>query len=499
MLEAASVVGGEFTATAVAAGLEEQDARVEERCEQLVRRAQFLHLRGIDTSAGETVTGRYGFLHALYQQVLYERLAPARRVHLHRRIAAGEERAYGARAEEHAAELAMHFESGHDYARAVHYCYQAGQQAQQRFAAAEAAQHFRHGLALLATLPKTRERQELELAMLTALGLTLWATDSEVGAVYARASALAQHLGLPVQRFIALDGLVRWHFLRGEFQQAKELAEQSLTLAQHRNDPVLHVKAAAIRAAVMLHSGAPRAAYDGTVEVLAQYDALPTRFALMQYGEDPKVSLLSAQALALWLLGRPEQARQQSLAALQWATELASPFGIVLAHCFITIIQQCIGDETTSSEWAAETVSLAHEHGSHLWEEIGRVLRGWSLVAQGQPDAGWTQLQQGEHLRQTVEGKAFRSYTLALLADAYRRTRQVEAGLATVTEALTCVEQTGEQFWEAELWRLKGELLLQQQKSISPKPHDAPRQTRGNKRSKARVSPTSRARSISRS
>lgn len=413
-----------------------------------------------------------------------------------RRIATEEEKAYGARAEEHAAELAVHFENGRDYTRAVRYCYQAGQQARQRFATAE---HFRHGLALLATLPKTRERQELELAMLTALGLTLWATDSEVSAIYARASALAQHLGLPVQRFIALDGLVRWHFLRGEFQQAEELAEQSLALAQHRNDPVLRVKAAAIKAAVMLHSGAPQAACNGAVEVLAQYDALPTRSALMQYGEDPKVSVLSVQALALWLLGRPEQARRQSFAALQWATELPSPFEIILAHGFITIIQQCIGDEETDSEWAAKTVSLAHEHGSHLWEEIGRVLRGWSLVAQGQPDAGWTQLQQSEHLRQAVEGKAFRSYTLALLADAYRRTRQVEAGLVTVTEALECMEQTGEQFWEAELWRLKGELLLQQKKSMNPKPHAAKRQTRSNKRNKARASPTSRAQSISRS
>ena len=79
VVEAASVVGEEFTTAAVAAGLDEETAGVEERCEGLAERAQFVRARGAEAFADGAVTGRYGFLHALYQQVLYERLAPVRR------------------------------------------------------------------------------------------------------------------------------------------------------------------------------------------------------------------------------------------------------------------------------------------------------------------------------------------------------------------------------------------------------------------------------------
>ncbi len=121
MVETASVVGGEFSTAAVAAGLEEKGERVEEWCEGLAKREQFVRARGTETLAEGTVTGRYGFVHALYQQVLYERLAAVRRIRLHRRIGEWEEGAYGARVSEVAAELAMHFERGQDYERAVQY------------------------------------------------------------------------------------------------------------------------------------------------------------------------------------------------------------------------------------------------------------------------------------------------------------------------------------------------------------------------------------------
>jgi hypothetical protein len=460
MVETASVVGGEFLTAAVAAGLEEKGERVEEWCEGLAKREQFLRARGMETLAEGTVTGRYDFLHALYQQVLYERLAPVRRVHLHRRIGNWQEGAYGARVAEHAAQLAIHFERGQDYARAVHYCYQAGQHARQRFAAAEAIRHFRHGLALLALLPETRERQQHELSLLLALGMALWATAPELGAVYIRASALAQQLGLPIQRFTSLDGLVRWHLLRGELQHAKEFGEQSLALTQDLNDPVPQVKALAMMSIIMFHCGELREAFDLAVDATARYNALPSRAAFVQYGQDPKVAALCNQAFALWLLGYPAQAHQQSLAALQWANELLSPFEIVLAHCFVTIIQQCIGAGTAVHERAEEGVTAASEYGSRLWEGVGRVVWGWSLVMQGQQKTGWAQLQQGEALLRTIERRPFRSYVFALLADAYGRSQQIETAFATVTEALTHMEQTGDRFWEAELYRLKGELTL---------------------------------------
>ena len=134
MVEVASVVGGEFSAAIVAAGGDEQIEYIEVWCEGLAKRGQFLRAQGTETLADGTVTGRYIFLHALYQQVLYERLTPVRRIHLHRCTGEWIERVYGSRVGERAAELAMHFEQGQDYQQAVRYLIQAADNAKRRHA-----------------------------------------------------------------------------------------------------------------------------------------------------------------------------------------------------------------------------------------------------------------------------------------------------------------------------------------------------------------------------
>ncbi|HEV8718276.1 MAG TPA: AAA family ATPase, partial [Candidatus Binatia bacterium] len=138
VLEVASVAGVEFSAATVAAGLEAEVIEVEELCEGLARRAQFLRSRGVSEWPDGTVAAHYQFIHSLYQQAWYERVTAGRRLHLHRRIGECEEAAYGPRASEVAAELAIHFECGRDYGRAVQYRRQAAKIALQRCAYREA-------------------------------------------------------------------------------------------------------------------------------------------------------------------------------------------------------------------------------------------------------------------------------------------------------------------------------------------------------------------------
>jgi hypothetical protein len=126
LLEVASVAGAEFSAAAVAAGMETEVDVVEERCEELVRREHFLRASGTGDWPDGTVAARYGFLHALYQDVLYHRLTARRRQRLHQQIGEREEQGYGEQAREVAAELALHFERGRDYRKAVWYLQEAG-------------------------------------------------------------------------------------------------------------------------------------------------------------------------------------------------------------------------------------------------------------------------------------------------------------------------------------------------------------------------------------
>src|SRR5262249_22802820 len=239
--------GTEFSALAVAAGAEETIEQMEVRCEGLVRRGQFLHASGTETVSDGTLTGRCGFLHALYQSVVYERAGAIRRIRLHRRIGEREEAAYGERAREVAAELAMHFERGRDYPRAILYLQQAGENAIQRSAYQEATSLLTKGLELLKTLPDTPERTQQELALQTTLSLALVFTKGfaapEVETICHRMRELCQQVGGTPQRLAVLGGLWSLHVTRAEHQTALELAEQFFTLAPSVQHPLVPLAA----------------------------------------------------------------------------------------------------------------------------------------------------------------------------------------------------------------------------------------------------------------
>lgn len=149
VLEAASVVGTEFSVAAVSAGLLDEPSRVEQHCEELARRQQFLRPVGTAELPNGTLTTRYAFIHALYQNALYRRVGATRRAALHQRIGEQGEAVYGDRGGEIAAELAMHFEQSRDFKRASTFFTQAAENAIRHFAHPEAVTLARRGLALL--------------------------------------------------------------------------------------------------------------------------------------------------------------------------------------------------------------------------------------------------------------------------------------------------------------------------------------------------------------
>ena len=217
-LEAASVAGAEFGTIAVGAGLEEEPASVEARCEELARQRHFIQNVGFQVLPdGETVS-RFSFIHALYRKVLYESLSESRRVQLHRRIGAQGEVLYGERVKEIAGELAMHFERGGDLQQAAKYLQQAADNAIRRFAYREAVGLARRGLELLLQLPDTPERAQQELCLQLTLGVPLIATEgyaaADVGNVYLKARELCQRLGETPDISEVLWGLWTFHTLK---------------------------------------------------------------------------------------------------------------------------------------------------------------------------------------------------------------------------------------------------------------------------------------------
>ena len=231
VLEAASVAGLAPTVAVVAAGVETADEIVETQCASLAQRGLFLHAHGAEAWPDGTVTGRYGFRHTLYQQVIYAQLPVGRRRRRHQQIGTRLEAGYGAQAGARAAELAVHFQRGQDPQRAVQYLEQAADNAAQRQAHHEVIALLTTGLGLLATLPETPVRAQQELDFHLALGLALIATKGpaapEVDQTYARARALCAQVGEPPQLFPTLRGLWRFYLNRGPLQPARELGDSS--------------------------------------------------------------------------------------------------------------------------------------------------------------------------------------------------------------------------------------------------------------------------------
>ena len=175
-------------------------------------------------------------------------------------------------------------------------------------------------------------------------------------------------------------------------------------------------------------------------------------------------------AITLWCLGYPDQATQRSHEALTLAQELAHPFSLAYALVFAAWLHQLRRDASLTYERAEAIITLATEQGFAILVAWGTLLRGWALAArspkpgagQGQRVEGISQIQQGLAAFRATGAEAIRSYGLALLAEATAKVGQGEAGLTLLAEALAVTNDKGERRWEAELYRLKGELLMRQ-------------------------------------
>jgi predicted ATPase/DNA-binding winged helix-turn-helix (wHTH) protein len=365
VLEAASVAGVAWSAAAVAAGVGDEVEPVAERCARLARRRQFLLASGVAEWPDGTVADCYQFRHALYQQVVYDRLPAGRRRELHHAIGLREEAGYGAQAAEHAAELAEHFERGRDEARAVHYHQLAAETALRRWAYQEAVGHLTRGLAHLQRLPDTPERTQKELALQSMLGpavmLTRGFAASEVERAYRRALELCQQLGDTPHLFPVLAGLRECVSVQGQSQAAYDLGEQLLTLAQQAQDRTLLLQAHQALGGTLYHRGELVAARSHLEQGLALYRPEEHLADAVRSDQDPGLACVRYAALTLWLLGYPDQSQQRSQQALALAQASRHPPSLAAALVIAARVHQHRGEGSLARERAEATVTLACE------------------------------------------------------------------------------------------------------------------------------------------
>jgi len=195
---------------------------------------------------------------------------------------------------------------------------------------------------------------------------------------------------------------------------------------------------------------------------LTLYDPQAHRSYAFLYGQDTGVVCHSRVAWTLWLLGYPEQGWARNGEALTLAQQIAHPISLSFALVQAAVFHQFRRERRAAQECAAAAISLATAQGFPLWQTAGAILYGWELAQQGHGQEGSERLHQGLRAWRATGAEFARPYWLALLADAYGIIGQPEAGLPALAEALTLVDTTGERWYDPELYRLKGALLLQQ-------------------------------------
>jgi predicted ATPase len=425
---------------------------------QLVQ-AEILHQRGLLPQA------QYVFKHVLIQEVAYQSLLRSTSQQYHRRIAQTLEARFPELRETQPELLAHHYTQAGLGAQAVAYWQQAGQRAMARSAHIEAMAHFRQALGLHTALPATPQHLRRELALQTALGVALMSTKGyaapEVEQAYVRARELCQQVGDTVQLFTVLHGLWLMHLVRGEVQTASELGEQLLHLAQRTPQTTLRLEAHRALGTSLFMRGELAAARTQLAQGSQLYDVERHRALTSDYAQDSGVVCLGYRAWILWLQGYPEQARHAITAALQLARQLAHPYSLGFALTFAAWLHQWRREPPAVLEHVTASMALAQAHAFPLLFAHGMTLQGWALAAQGQGEAGSEHMRRGlAAYRATGTGVA-QPYLLTLLAEACRQQGKIAAGLAALAEALALVERHGERWWQAEIYRLRGELLLQ--------------------------------------
>jgi TOMM system kinase/cyclase fusion protein len=420
--------------------------------------AEFLYQRGVPPQA------TYVFKHALIQDAAYQSLLRSTRQHYHQRIAQVLEARFPEICETQPELLAHHYTEASVMAQAIPCWQRAGQRAIERSAHLEAIAHLSKGLEVLGTLPDTPERTQQELGLQTMLGSSLMATKGyaapEVEHAYARARELCQKVGDTPQLFPVLRGLTYVYIVRAEFQTARKLGEQLLRLAERTQEPQLLLFAHHHLAGILFHLGELAPARALLEQGMALYNPLQHCSLAVMYGQDPGVVCRSYVARPLWLLGYPDQALQRGREALALAQELAHSPSLAYALNWAATVHQFRRDALATQEQAEALIALSTEQGFPQWLAGGTILRGWALAERGEREEGMAQMRQGMAAWQATGAEVDRPYFLALLAEEYGKADQEEEALSVLAEALALVQRSGDRYWEAELHRLKGEMLL---------------------------------------
>jgi class 3 adenylate cyclase/predicted ATPase len=458
LLQTLSVIGRESSLSLLIQVAAHPDAQLQQMLTDL-QAAEFIY------EQPATIGVEYVFKHALTQEVAYNSLLIERRKQLHERAGQALEAIFTNQLDDHLSQLAHHYRLSDNADKAVEYLARAGQQAMQRSAHAAAISYFNAAIDLLQKAPGNTEGIQRELALHFAVIPALipvkgWGAR-EVELASARAREICDRLDNPPELFSALFGVWVVHFIRAELRTSIDLAQQLLQRAESSHNPASLLFAHHAMGETLFHMGELLLARPHLEIALSLDDP---KKPLAPFGIDEKVANLSYLAWNLWHLGYPDQALEFCNEAMATAHALGHPHSRAFSYGYASTVRELRGDVNAVREIAERLFAVSSEHGLADFLAGARGVRGWVKAVQGFEE-GIGELEDCLASNRTTGLRMVQPHYFCRLAEACGSVGRFDRALDVLNEGLTLADETEDRYYEAETYRLKGEILLKQSSS----------------------------------
>ena len=406
---------------------------------------------------------RYMFKHIITQEVAYGLMLHSQRRQIHESLALWYERSYEELSGFYAI-LAHHWSQTLVAEKAIFYLEKAGEQAVRSHALREAVKLFSEALEWLETLPDTVERKEQELRLHIALGGPLMAIKGygavEVKKTYDRARELGQEVGQVSQLFFILNGLALSCFSQSDFSASVEFCKQFEALVQSTQEQRMFPIVGHSYACNLFHLGEFNQARNYTELAIETYLPENHEFYIANYGQDPAMACFLFDCLANWLLGYPDVAIQRSEEMLALAQKLSHPFSLAYAFNCKAWFALYSKQVTKALQAADALMAVAVENEFPFFIMLSNLIRAWVAIQLDQPEQAINQIEETLKMWKSVGAVLARHCHLTFLAEGYAKAGKPTVALEILAKCVDEIERTKECFWESEVYRLKGEFLL---------------------------------------
>jgi class 3 adenylate cyclase/predicted ATPase len=421
---------------------------------------------GLLLQSGQSSSQTYIFKHALVQDEAYASLLRDDRRQLHVKIARVLCERFSEIAEATPELVAHHFTQAHELEPAIAHWLKAGREASKRSAFVEATRHFQIALKLLAGLPATLTRDELELQIQHSLGSAFIAAKGfgadETAEAFKRALELCNKFERSPRIFAVLNGVVGVHLMRGEFEQSRDLAEQLLAHAQRQDESTPRLMGHRALGMSLFVVGELAAARDELHKSLLLYDDTCHSPLALVFSQDFKATAQAYLSLTSVLLGDIKGGLAHGAEALAHAERLRHPHSICYVLPFLAGSYLVAGMPQAASPIAERVIVLSSEYGFPLWSAGGLMLRGWTRLDLGDVEGGLAEIHRSVDELQATGTLIWVQFARFLLAQALAKAGQVHLAMQQVQQILVEIGGTSGRWYEAEVHRLNGQLLADQ-------------------------------------